>query len=428
MTTLRIILSRVRATISGRAHDVDLTDEIQAHLDLLTAQHLRAGLAFDDARAAARRAFGGVERTKEIYRKKRGLPLVDRLTQDLRYAFRTLRKDPGFIGRLKTGVSSDQAAVEAATLFHVVVTSNPPKGAQEPRLLLDGIAQEPNLVRLRQRTTTPLFLLLSTVTLMLLIVCANVAGLLLARGHARRREIATRLALGARHGRIVRQLLTESLVLSCIGGAVGIGLAYLLTPVLPALLTQLSGSFTLNGQNPTLALDVSPNRTVLGASAAAAIGAGMLVGLVPAFRSGGLDLTPALKQTALTESGRVRLVSGKALVAAQIAFSMLLLIGAGLLIRTFLNLGAVPVGYEPNRLLFVTIDPIGLPREFVEESVRRLESVPGVTAASASMWPLYNGGGSTTSSVSAFPATRTAIRRLMSSRSFHAFSRRGACV
>jgi len=128
-------------------------------------------------------------------------------------------------------------------------------------------------------------------------------------------------------------------------------------------------------------------------SAAAAMGAGMLFGLVPAFRSSRIDLTPALKQTRLAEGGRFRLVSGKALVAAQVALSMLLLIGAGLLIRTFVNLRAVPVGYEPDRLLFVTIDPIGLPGQFVEESIRRLEGVPGVTAASASMWPLYNGGG-----------------------------------
>jgi len=191
----------------------------------------------------------------------------------------------------------------------------------------------------------------------------------------------------------VRQLLTESLVLSCTGGTAGIVLAYLITPRLPALLTQLSGNFTLNGRNPTLAIDVTPDLRVLGVSAAVAIGAGILFGLVPAFRSSRFDLSPALKKSPLAEAGRLRLVTGKALVAAQVALSMLLLIGAGLLIRTFMNLRAVPVGYEPDRMLFVTIDPIGLPGQFVEDAVRRLEAVPGVTAASASMWPLYNGGG-----------------------------------
>jgi len=587
-------VQRLLGFLSKRRRDDDLTDEIEAHLDLLTQENLRRGMLPDDARAAARREFGGVEQIKETYRDQRGWPSLDGLVQDLRYAFRTLRRDPAFtavalasvaigiaaatalatqlnavfwkpfavrqpdelrllswtarnkatpdggfpysayvtlrdntrsfaslacasgvrfpplgdwgpvtiqlvsgnyfqtvgisaaigrtitadddrpdraapvavisdslwrrafgrdpavlgrtirikdtpfeivgvmpagfaglnpmdprevmvpyaahaitgrldpnawnscgriVGRLQAGVSSDQAAAEAATMFRALVAANPPKAAQEPRLLLGDIGQEPNLVRLRQRTSTPLFLLLSTVTLMLLIVCANLAGLLLARGQARRREIATRLALGAGRGRIVRQLLTESLVLSCSGGIAGIGLAYVLTPLLPALLTQLSGNFTLNGQNPTLAIDVTPNLSVLGMSALAAIGVGILFGLVPAFRSSRLDLTPALKQTALAERGRLRLVPGKALVAAQIAFSMLLLIGAGLLIRTFMNLRAVPVGYEPERLLFVTIDPIGLPGQFVEESVSRLEAVPGVTAASASMWPLYNGGG-----------------------------------
>lgn len=298
------------------------------------------------------------------------------------------------IGRTASDVSDEEARAEAEILFRQAILANPLKDVQEPRLLLTNMTEDRNVLRLRQSASFPLLLLMSAVSVILLIVCANIAGLLLARGRGRQKEIATRLAVGAARSRIIRQLLTESVLLSLAGGAFGIAGVYSINPRLPALLTQLSGNFTLGGRNPTLAVDLSPDLRVIGFSIAITIFCGLFFGLLPAVRMSSLDLISAMKQaSAMQAAARFRFRGGKALVVVQVALSTLLLIGAGLFIRTFVNLRAAPLGYIPDGVLFVTIDPYGVPRQFVEDSVAQLQELPGVIAASASVWPIFSNGG-----------------------------------
>jgi macrolide transport system ATP-binding/permease protein len=218
----------------------------------------------------------------------------------------------------------------------------------------------------------------------------NIAGLLIARGQARQKELATRLAVGAARPRLVRQFVTESLLVSLAGGALGIVLAYAAAPFLPDLLGELSGR---NWLTPTLTpgVDLSPDFRVVAFAVLLAALAGFAFGLLPALRATRLDLVAMMKQaTGGSSIGRLRLNTGKLLVGIQVGLSMLLLIGAGLFVRTLLNLRSVPVGYNRAGLLFVEVDPNRSPATFIQDTLRTLERTSGVTAAAVSQWPIYN--------------------------------------
>lgn len=233
---------------------------------------------------------------------------------------------------------------------------------------------------------------MGVVGLVLLIACTNVANLLLARAMARHKEIAVRLALGAGRTRLIRQLLTESVLLASAGGALGVLLSYWASGILLA--------FMSSGTDP-ITLHVTPGLRVLTFTASVSVLTGVLFGLAPALRGTRLSLTPSLKEGtdgAHRHGRRLRLGLGKALVAAQVAMSLLLLMAAALFVRTLVNLQTQSFGFDRRNLLLFRLDPVQagyqtdqLPA-FYEELQRRLGGLPGVRSVSVSENTLINGG------------------------------------
>jgi predicted permease len=286
------------------------------------------------------------------------------------------------MGRLKPGTDRQRAEAALATPFAQWVAStasNDGERSNLPSLWLD--AGGGGLDTLRRQYSKPLYVLLTMVALTLAIACANTANLLLARATARRREIAVRLSLGAGRGRIVRQLLTESVLLAALSGAVGVLIA---TAGIGALTRLLS-----NGE-PAFTLRADLNWHVLLATLGLSFACGMAFGLVPALQATRPALTPGLKLRTGGETllrwrpalRRVRLT--QALVVAQIATSLLLLVAAGLFVRTLSNLHSVPVGFNrDNVLLFELNAPqagysAARVVDFYADLRRRLSGIPGV--------------------------------------------------
>ncbi len=227
----------------------------------------------------------------------------------------------------------------------------------------------------------PLLVLLGAVGVVLLVACANVVNLLLARADARRREVAVRTALGARRGDLVRQLLTESLLLSSVGGLAGLGLAraaiQILATLRPAGLPRVD--------------EAAIDPVALAFTAGLSLATGLIFGLVPAVQLSRLGVSAVLNESGRGGAhGKVRHVVRRGLVVAQLAFSVVLVVGAGLLLRTLIALNQIDLGFNPDRVLTAQVqltttdypddaDVIGFYRQVSE----RLESVPGVTAAGA---------------------------------------------
>jgi predicted permease len=245
------------------------------------------------------------------------------------------------------------------------------------RLLVDGAAV--GYSGLRNDFSTPLIVLMCMVGLVLLIACANVANLLIARGFMRQREIAVRLSLGASRGHLVRQLLVESLVLSVAGGLLGIGLAVVLTRGLLAFAPS-------NGQPITI--QASPDARVLAFTLVLTFATGVIFGLLPALRASRPDPWTTLKDTVGSIAGAGgSLFLRKGLVAAQVALSFLLLFGAGLFVRSLQNLKAAETGVTLDNLVTFQLSPAlsGYENErslnFYEQLLGKLRAAPGVKSA-----------------------------------------------
>ena len=252
-----------------------------------------------------------------------------------------------------------------------------------------------------------LMMLMGSVALVLLIACTNVANLLLVRASAREREIGIRTALGAGRGRLIRQMLTESVVLSLVGAVVGIALARVGVSLLAAMAAQ---SFPRLGETH---IDL----TALTFTIVVALATGILFGLFPAFQSARSATQDVLKEGSQTSTaGRGRLRLRRVLVAAEVALSLLLLVGAGLLIKSFMRLQGVDAGFDPSGVLTMRIvvpaarysqpDQV---RSFYREVLRRVSALPGVTKVGASNGiPLSGSGGSGTTTIDnpAFPDDR----------------------
>lgn len=222
---------------------------------------------------------------------------------------------------------------------------------------------------LREQFERPLLVLMAMVGLVLLIACANVANLLLARATARHREIAVRLAMGASRARVIRQFVTESILLAALGGAIGIALAFVTSRWLVDVLSTGSEQ---------IVFDLTPNWHVLAFTAAVALGAGMLFGVIPAVRATDTGLSSGLKEEG--KLSRSRMLSW--LVAVQMAVSVVLLMGAGLFVRTLQNLESVDPGFRREGVLLVDLEGrrTSVPQHLLADIAR----IRGVVAASVS--------------------------------------------
>src|SRR5262245_7767652 len=292
------------------------------------------------------------------------------------------------MGRLRPDVTVQQAQASAALVFgriqaETVASMENPRWRQQ--VLEKRIELAPGSTgfsELREKFSQPLKILMAVVVVVLLIACANVSSMMLARSTARQREIGVRLALGASRMRLVRQLVTESLLMSLIGGALGLLFAYWGAGILVALVSR--------GPTP-LTLDTDPDLRVLAFTLTVSLLAGMLFGLVPAFRATQGELAPALKEDARTmTAGRSKQRLGKALAVSQVALSLLLLIGAGLFVRSLHNLKSLDAGFNRENVLLLKIDSRATGYKearmanLYKQLVERVEAIPGVRSASAS--------------------------------------------
>ncbi|HEV2223792.1 MAG TPA: ABC transporter permease [Candidatus Acidoferrales bacterium] len=298
------------------------------------------------------------------------------------------------IGRLKPGVPLEQAQTAASLAFRNEVLYGPKplaKAADDPEVVLTR-AQDA-LIGMRGQIATILCLLTAAVGIILVIACANVAGLLLSRAATRQKEMAVRLALGASRTTLVRQLLTESVLLSVLGGVFGIVFAYWGVHAITGLMT--------GGSNQSFPYIIAPDWRVLSFVLGASILSGIFFGLAPALQSLHLDLTPALKEnTSMLPGGvrrRWRIHLGNTLVVAQVALSVVVLAGAGLLVRTLENLRSINPGFDPHNMLLFGINTrhAGYKDAQVENLYRDLHekfaAIPGVTSVSYASDTLLSG-------------------------------------
>ena len=227
---------------------------------------------------------------------------------------------------------------------------------------------------------------MTVVTLVLLIACLNVANLLLARATARQQEIAMRLSLGASRTRLARQLLTESLLLAGLGGALGLAFASVGTRVLVSMVA---------GDTQQISLRLSPDWRIVSFTAGVSLLSGLIFGMVPAWRGTRRDLQHTLKE--FSRSGGRRSRAAKMLVTVQIAVSLVLLVGCGLFLRTLYNLKSESVGYDRAGLILIRVDPVsaGYKGEELGRTVvqlmHRLAALPGVRSATFSENGLFSG-------------------------------------
>src|SRR5216117_3036663 len=281
------------------------------------------------------------------------------------------------MGRLRRGITASQAAVEASALFRQLESA---RGRGTPELRIELGPGSRGISALRFRFSRPLWILMGMVGLVLLVACANVANLLLARAAARRQEIAVRLAIGAARGRLVRQLLTESALLALAGGALGLLFADWGRRSLLALVSPVSGPLPIN---------VSIDLRVLVFTAMLSFATGILFGLAPALQATSHALRPA--------SQRLHVPVSRLLAISQVALSTLLLIGAGLFARTLRNLLTLDMGYRGEDLLLVEINPRALGyqdtqlRDLYDRLLERVRAIPGVSLASLSLAPPVSG-------------------------------------
>ncbi len=292
------------------------------------------------------------------------------------------------MGRIKPGASDATATASLTVTFDAAVrsTMTVKNDGQMPRFhLRDGSrGQNPN----GDQMTKPVLVLMALAGFVLLLACANLANLLLARAGARQREMSVRQALGAGRGRILRQMMTESLLLALMGGMAGLMLAWGTRNVLPRMASD--------AWSPP-AFSARFSWTIFLFALGISLLTGVIFGLAPALQATRVEASTGLKDAGQTVTRRRRGLAGKAIVATQVALSMLLVVGAGLFVQTLIRLGRVPLGFRSHNLLLfsVQLPETRYPGTTSVAVMRRLEeklnTIPGVQGASLIQVPLVSG-------------------------------------
>ncbi len=288
------------------------------------------------------------------------------------------------IGRLKDGVTLEQARAQLQSFWPDVLlatASTQTPGLRRQTFLSMGLdvssAEKGFAGGLRTQFARPLYVLAGIVGLILLVACVNLANLMLARAAARRHEMSVRVAIGASRWSLAQQVLTESLSLSLAGALLGLAFAYWGSRLLVLLMTQ--------GNQVPVSLDLSPDLRILSLTISVAILTGVLFGLAPAWRSSREDPASVLQQNVRSLSGGANKLS-KALIITQVALSLVLLLGAGLFVRSFQRLRAVDLGFKQSSLLQIRLNPKpgGYDKldmgSYHKQLVQRIASIPGVSS------------------------------------------------
>jgi predicted permease len=319
------------------------------------------------------------------------------LSSEPRVNSRSLRNSPGagwlkVVGRLKPGISRPMAKAQLDVIYSRLVddAARLSSEATTRQMRARRMAIEPARAGLsgpRRQFGRPVLLLMGAVGMVLVVACANVVNLLLARGLSRRAEIGVRLAIGASRGRLVRQLLAEAVVFGLIGGSVGLALAVWGTPHLATLMAN---------EDPSIAYDVAPDRTVLLFTVVVSLGAALAAGLIPALRVS-RSKVPSLRGEADSRGGLSAWT--RSLVAFQVALSLLLLAGALLLVTTLRNFRTGDFGFDRDGVLSMRVDPsrAGYAGErrlaYFRTVLERARSSPGVRGAALSLgMPVISAG------------------------------------
>jgi predicted permease len=292
------------------------------------------------------------------------------------------------MARARPGVPDPTAEAALNATLNAAVRASMPMSTDDqlPRLLLrDGSrGQNPDAEGFEK----PISVLLVLAGLVLLLACANLANLLLARAGARKRETSTRLALGAGRGRIVRQMMTESLLLSLMGGAGGLLLAWTVRSAIPRLLS--------NSWAPP-AFSAKFSWPIFTFAAAISILTGVVFGLAPAWQATRAQVSSSLKDSGQMTTHRRRGLAGKVIVTVQVALSMLLVLGAGLFAQTLVHLERTPLGFRSHNLLLFDVDlpetlyPKAASTAVLQRLEERLSAVPGVQDLTLTQAPLISG-------------------------------------
>jgi predicted permease len=339
----------------------------------------------------AQAGFDGVERLfpTQIY-----IPVMmtkefsNRSLDDRRYRWVQV------FARLKPGVSLARAKASLQPIFHNVLEMEvqqkefartaPYTRQQFLKMTLDVLPGGAGENVAERFLKGPLWAMMAMVGLVLLIACANVANLMIARSMARQKEVAIRLALGASRGRLVRQLLVESVLLSLAGGLLGLAIAPPTMHLLVSIMPQM---------DPPLKFLADPNLRALGFTIAVSVFTALVFGLAPALRATRPNLAPTLKDQAGAVAGGGQAAWRKLLVSAQVALSLLLLIGAGLFTRSLANLQDLRPGFEVHSLLSFSVDPTlnGYHTEratfFYRQLTQELAALPGAQSAALALVP-----------------------------------------